>query len=164
AGQGLNPRSYAGFGPLAPHLRFVGRSSRRLARNTFAGMARWQAGLEHRQVFLGRIVDIGAELFAMAACCSRAELLAKQDPARGRSARELAGAFCRQSRERVRQLSDDLWHNTDAGDRRLAGKGLDGDHTWLETGIIDISEGTGPWIAEPSPGPSQHKNQRRSYR
>ncbi|MFD1212314.1 acyl-CoA dehydrogenase family protein [Arthrobacter sp. GCM10027362] len=164
AGQGLNPRSYAEFGPLAGHLRFVERSSRKLARSTFAGMARWQAGLEHRQVFLGRIVDIGAELFAMAACCSRAELIRKQDPARGASARELADAFCRQSRERVRQLFDDLWHNTDAADQRLAGKVLDGDFTWLESGIIDASEGTGPWIAEPATGPSPYRNQRRSYR
>jgi hypothetical protein len=164
AGQGLNPRSYVQFGPLAGHLRFVERSSRRLARNTFAGMARWQAGLEHRQVFLGRIVDIGAELFAMAACCSRAELLARQDPARARSARELADAFCRQARERVRRLFDELWHNTDAADHRLAGKVLDGDYSWLEQGIIDASEGTGPWIAEPAAGPSTRPNQRRSYR
>ncbi|NKX55191.1 acyl-CoA dehydrogenase family protein [Arthrobacter mobilis] len=164
AGQGLNPRSYAGFGPLATHLRFIERASRRLARNTFAGMARWQAGLEHRQVFLGRTVDIGAELFAMAACCSRAELLRQQDPARGSSARELADAFCRQSRTRVRQLFDELWQNTDAADHRLAAKVLDGDFTWLEAGIIDASEGTGPWIAEPSPGPSRHENKRRSYR
>jgi len=164
AGQGLNPRSYAEFGPLAPHLRFVERSSRRLARNTFAGMARWQAGLEHRQAFLGRIVDIGAELFAMAACCSRAEMLRRQDPAAGRNARDLADAFCRQSRERVRQLFEDLWHNTDASDHKLAGQVLDGDYTWLEAGIIDISEGTGPWIAEPAAGPSTRENQRRRYR
>ena len=54
---------------LARHLRFVERSSRKLARNTFYGMARWQGGLERSQAFLGRIVDIGAELWAMSAAC-----------------------------------------------------------------------------------------------
>ena len=74
-GKGTVPTSYDEFGRLAKHLRFVERSSRKLARQTFYGMSRWQAKLEYRQAFLGRIVDIGAELFAMAAACSRAEML-----------------------------------------------------------------------------------------
>ena len=164
AGQGMNPKSYGGFGRLAGHLRFVERSSRKLARHTFAGMGRWQAKLEHRQVFLGRIVDIGAELFAMAAVCSRAELLRSQNPAEGKSAYEMADAFCLQSRERVRQLFTELWRNSDTPDRRLAGKVLDGDYTWLERGVIDPSEGTGPWISQPSEGPSTKEDQHRKYR
>jgi hypothetical protein len=127
-------------------------------------MGRWQAKLEHRQVFLGRIVDIGAELFAMAAVCSRAELLHSQNPAEGKGAYELADAFCLQSRERVRQLFTELWRNSDAPDRRLAGKVLDGDYVWLERGIIDPSEGTGPWISEPAEGPSRKEDQHRKYR
>src|SRR6478672_6677082 len=74
-GKGATPTSYAEFGPLATHLRFLERSSRKLARQTFYGMSRWQAKMEYRQVFLGRVVDIGAELFAIAAACSRAEML-----------------------------------------------------------------------------------------
>ena len=73
AGRGQLPSSYAEFGGLARHLRYVERSSRRLARQTFYGMARWQGGLERRQGFLARVVDIGAELFAMAASCVRAQ-------------------------------------------------------------------------------------------
>ena len=44
---------------------------------TFYAMSRWQAqaGVP-KQDFLGRIVDIGAELFAMSAACVRAEHLA----------------------------------------------------------------------------------------
>ncbi|EMY32810.1 acyl-CoA dehydrogenase domain-containing protein [Arthrobacter crystallopoietes BAB-32] len=164
AGEGMNPASYRDFGPLAAHLRFVERSSRKLARHTFAGMGRWQARLEHRQVFLGRIVDIGAELFAMAACCSRAQLLRSQYPEQGKDAYQLADAFCLQSRERVRQLFTELWRNSDATDRRLANRVLGGSYTWLETGVVDPSEGTGPWIAEPAEGSSPKEDLRRRYR
>ena len=71
-GRGQAPGGYAAFGPLARHLRFVERASRKLARSTFYGMARWQGRLERKQGFLARIVDIGAELFAMSASCVRA--------------------------------------------------------------------------------------------
>jgi alkylation response protein AidB-like acyl-CoA dehydrogenase len=152
AGRGSAPMSYAEFGPLAEHLRFVERSSRKLARHTFYGMSRWQAKLEYRQVFLGRIVDIGAELFAMTAACSRAEMLRADDEERGRHAHQLADAFCDQSRLRVERLFAALWTNTDATDSRL------------EEGVLDPSEGTGPWIAAWSPGPSEAESVRRPFR
>lgn len=161
AGPGLSPRSYSDFGRLAGHVRYVERSSRRLARHTFLGMARWQAKLEHRQVFLGRIVDIGAELFAMAATCSHAKHLEGEGR---REAGELAEVFCRQARMRIEQLFTDLWRNTDNADTRLAGKVLDGRHTWLEEGVLDQSEGTGPWIADHPVGTAGGENLHRNYR
>jgi hypothetical protein len=163
-GKGSVPRSYAEFGPLARHLRYVERSSRKVARQTFYGMGRWQAKLEHHQGFLGRIVDIGAELFAMAASCSRAEMLRTDDPARGETAYELADVFCEQARLRVDHLFERLWSNTDDSDRRLANRVLDGAYTWLEDGIVDPSEGTGPWIAQWQPGESKADNLSRRYR
>src|SRR5438034_752242 len=71
-GQGQRPGAYSEFGRLAAHLRYVERASRKLARVTFYAMARWQGRLERKQGFLGRIVDIGAELFAISAVCVRA--------------------------------------------------------------------------------------------
>lgn len=131
-------------------------------------MSRWQAKLEHRQGFLGRIVDIGAELFAMAAACSRAEMLrtkaAAGQGAEGESAYELADAFCEQARVRVDELFERLWRNTDDIDRRVASRTLDGRYVFLEDGIIDQSEGTGPWIAAWTPGESERSNVARSYR
>lgn len=164
AGAGMDPRSYGEFGRLAKQLRFVERSSRRLARQTFYGMGRWQAGLEHKQAFLGRIVDIGAELFAMAAACSRAEMLLRTSPERGATAFELAEAFCEQARVRVDEYFDQLWRNTDDGDRDLSRKVLAGDYEWLEAGVLDQSEGTGPWIADASPRATEKENLHRTYR
>jgi hypothetical protein len=163
-GPGAVPTSYPEFGPLARHLRFVERSSRRLARQTFYGMSRWQAKMEHHQRFLGRVVDIGAELFAMAASCVRAEMLLADDPERGRSAQRLADAFCGQARQRVEVLFDELWSNTDDIDRKLASAVLAGDVTWLEEGVLDPSEGTGPWIARWEPGPSTQESVWRDVR
>jgi alkylation response protein AidB-like acyl-CoA dehydrogenase len=164
AGEGNKPSSYADFGPLAGHLRYVERSSRKLARQTFYGMSRWQAKLEHRQGFLARIVDIGAELFAMAAACTYAERLEREDPAQGRAAYQLAEAFCQQSRLRTEDLFERLWTNTDDLDHKIARRVLDGDYTWLEEGIVDTSEGTGPWIARWQPGESAAENVARRYR
>ncbi|MEQ4519220.1 acyl-CoA dehydrogenase family protein [Pseudarthrobacter sp. B907] len=164
AGTGMDPRSYGDFGRLARHLRFVERASRRLARQTFYGMGRWQAKLEHKQAFLGRIVDIGAELFAMAACCSRAEMLLRTAPERGGSAYELADAYCEQARVRIEEYFDQLWRNTDDGDRTLTRAVLAGDYEWLEAGVLDQSEGTGPWIADAGPRASVKENLHRKYR
>lgn len=147
-GAGLLPNSYSGHGRLAPYLRFIERASRRLARHTFAGMATWQAGMESHQAFLGRVVDLGAELFAMAACISRVELMRTTDPAHADSAELLALAFCEQAEHRCETLFRDLWANSDKTDRKLTQRVLEGNFAWLEDGVIDASEGTGPWIAE----------------
>ncbi len=163
-GKGTVPTSYDEFGRLAKHLRYVERSSRKLARQTFYGMSRWQAKLEYRQAFLGRIVDIGAELFAMAATCSRAAMLAADDSAQGEGAYELADVFCAQARLRVDALFGALWSNTDAADVRLVSRLVRGDYAWLEAGVLDQSEGTGPWISEWSRGASDLPNVHRAYR
>lgn len=164
AGKGQVPGSYDEFGTLAKHLRYVERRSRKVARQTFYAMGRWQAKMEYKQAFLGRIVDIGAELFAMAASCTRAEMIRRQDPRQGKTAYELAEAFCEQSRLRIEELFDRLWTNTDDSDRALTDKVLEGGYTWLEDGVIDASEGTGPWIAVWEPGPSKADDVHRSYR
>ena len=127
-------------------------------------MGRWPGNLEYKQAFLGRIVDIGAELFAISACCSRAEMLRLKDPHQGRSAQKLADAFAYQSRLRIESMFSELWENTDSIDASLSAELLAGNFTWLEEGVLDPSEGTGPWIADATPGPSTCENQHRKYR
>ncbi|MFG2981040.1 acyl-CoA dehydrogenase family protein [Streptomyces sp. NPDC048258] len=166
-GAGQVPGTYRAFHPsghpdLATHLRYVERGARKLARSTFYAMSRWQGRMETKQGFLGRIVDIGAELFAMSAACVRAEHL-RATGDHGREAYQLADVFCRQSRIRVEELFGRLWTNTDDLDRKVVEGVLTGTYTWLEDGIIDPS-GDGPWIADAAPGPSARENVHRPIR
>ncbi|MEV6011690.1 acyl-CoA dehydrogenase family protein [Streptomyces sp. NPDC051976] len=156
AGPGQLPSSYGEFGALATHLRYVERSARKLARCTFYAMSRWQGRMETKQNFLARIVDIGAELFAMSAACVRAQHLAATTD-HGPEAGRLADAFCRQSRIRTEELFGRLWSNTDSTDRALTRAVLSGSCGWLEAGIVDPSR-EGPWIADATPGPTQAQN------
>jgi alkylation response protein AidB-like acyl-CoA dehydrogenase len=159
---GQHPHDVEAFGTLARQLRYVERTSRRLARSTFYGMARWQGGLEKHQAFLGRIVDIGAELFAMSASVVRAEMLRTDDPVLGETAYELADAFCEQARIRIDALFTGLWHNTDEGDQQLSRQVLDDRYTWLEAGVLDPAP-DGAWIGAADPGPSTQPNLARRF-
>jgi alkylation response protein AidB-like acyl-CoA dehydrogenase len=146
-GQGHNPRGYEEFGELAPYVRYIERAARKLARSIFYAMTRWQAKLEYRQAFLGRIVDIGAELFAMAAAVAYADTVGREQPERRAEAQELAALFCTQAKRRADTLFWELWHNDDDAHREAAAGVLEGRYRWLEEGVTDPS-GEGPMIPE----------------
>ena len=156
-GKGHVPAAYGEFGDLAPHLRYVERTARKLARNTFYALNRWQAKLERRQAFLGRIVDIGCELYAMSAVCVRAHMLGSEE------ARELADAFCRQSRLRIQRLFIELWENEDSRNYELAQDVLAGRYAFVEEGIIDPSGG-GPMIPDTARAGHEAETPRRRRR
>jgi hypothetical protein len=155
-GGGQVPGGYAAYGPLAKHVRYVERATRKLARATFYGMSRWQGKLEYKQGFLARIVDIGAELFAMSASCVRARAEHASYP----EGVELADLFCDQARVRVEALFTALWRNTDAADVAAAKKVLAGRYTKLEEGIM-APPSEGDWVAKWEPGPSAEPDVRR---
>ncbi|HKR99160.1 MAG TPA: acyl-CoA dehydrogenase family protein [Candidatus Dormibacteraeota bacterium] len=146
-GEGQKPGAYNEFGELAGHLRYIERASRKLARSTFWAISRYQAKLEKKQALLGRIVDIGAELFAMSSAVVYANTLASERPDRADQARELADLFCTQSRRRIEGLFHDLWSNDDDHNYRAAQNVLKGRYEWFEEGMIDPS-GEGPMIAD----------------
>ena len=128
-------RSYRWLGPLAGHLRFVERTSHQLALALFQGALTHQARLAYRQQLLGRLVDIGAELFAMVAACSKAHRLLEQradDP----GPVELADLFCRQARRRIRATLRGLTDNDDRQAYQLAQAVLNDRYRWLEAGIL----------------------------
>jgi hypothetical protein len=126
---------YRRFEALAGHMRFVERAAHRMARELFHGAMRYQAKLAYRQQFLARLVDVGAELFAMAAACSRAQALARRAP-QDRSPVDLADGYCRLARRRIHQMMSELWRNDDRTRTRLSEKLLDGRLAWLEEGIV----------------------------
>ena len=136
-GWGFWPK-YAAFGPLAKHVRYVDRNARRLARGVFHAMVRFGPKLEYRQAVLFRLVDVGAELFAMAATCARARWLLRQDAATGKRAVALADLFCREARGRIQGKFKQLWRNADAEGYRVAQDVLRGEHRWLEKGMVEI--------------------------
>ncbi len=132
------PFRYRDWGRLAPHLRFVERSCRKLARESFHGMTVYQAKMERKQGFLFRCVDVVMELFAMAATISRArQMHDDRDPGAER-AQELADLFCRTARRKVRRLFRDLWANDDACKNQVAAGVMQGEQVWLEKGAMDI--------------------------
>jgi alkylation response protein AidB-like acyl-CoA dehydrogenase len=129
-GWGRWPR-YGQFGRLAKHARYINRMSRKLARTLFHAMVRFGPKLEKRQSVLARTVDIGAELFAMAATISRATALARKDGV-GDGPLAAADIFCRQSRRRIQDLFRSVFSNDDVAVYSFARDVLDGEHLWLE--------------------------------
>jgi alkylation response protein AidB-like acyl-CoA dehydrogenase len=136
-GRGDVPGSYADFGPLATHLRWAERRTRHLGRMLFHAMVRFGPKLERRQMVLFRGVDIGAELFAMAASCVRANMLAAEG---NTEAIELADLFCRVARDRIRTSFDTFYGRNDGAIYRVSQRVLAGQHAWLEQGIVGIME------------------------
>ncbi|MEK9503548.1 acyl-CoA dehydrogenase family protein [Gaopeijia maritima] len=138
-GWGHWPR-FSEFGPLATHLRFIDRNARKLARSTFYTMVRFGPSLDKRQAVLGRIVDVGAELFVMTAACVRAHQLTRKNPS-DTSPTTLADLFCRQARRRVEDRFDNLFDNDDAATNVVARQTMEGRFAWLEEGIVSVREG-----------------------
>jgi alkylation response protein AidB-like acyl-CoA dehydrogenase len=131
---------YSEFGDLAGHVRFIDSSARKLSRGVFHAMVRFGPKLEMRQSVLFRLVDVGAELFAMAATCSRAQMLLQKDPEAGKRAVRLADLFCRQARLRVKTIFRHVFSNEDVPTYRVAQEVLQGEHQWLEKDIVDLPQ------------------------
>jgi hypothetical protein len=155
-GRGQLPGGYSQFGVLAKHLRYVERAARKLARETFYAMARWQGKMERKQGFLSRIVAIGAELFAISAACVKANAERDTRP----EGLELADLFCRQARLRAEALFAELWNNTDDLEVKAARRVTEGRYTFVEDGIVP-PPAAGEWVSSWQPGPSSVPDVRR---
>ncbi len=140
-GWGWWPR-FSEFGPLAGHVRAVDRTTRRLARTIFHLMLRHGPKLEKRQALLFRAVDVGAELFAMAAALSRADALRRAGAAEAPRAVELADLFCRGARRRIGEFFRGIRSNDDVAKYRAAMGVLEGEFAWLEAGMAP-----GEWLS-----------------
>jgi len=132
------PRRFHVHRQLAGHLRFVNLQSRKLARSLFHAMGRHQAALERKQAQLGRFVEVGSELFAMAAAVSRADTLHSLDPEKYTGVIELADIFCRHSRRRIKSTFRAMSSNDDVATYKFPQRVVDGEYEWLEEGAVDF--------------------------
>ena len=102
-------------------------------------MAIYQQGLEKKQLILGKLMEIGTELFAIAATCSYATMLSK-DKKGDKSVISLAEHFCILSRRRIKERFKSLKDNYDKSSNKLAEDVLNGDMKWLEDGVIWLGD------------------------
>jgi hypothetical protein len=110
-----------------PALAYASRTARRLARTLFRAMVRHGPRLERRQLLLGRLVDVGAELFALSATALHADALLRVDGS-AESRRHLEQVVrCNHAlaKERIETAFASLRRNPDRESRALA-------HTLLE--------------------------------
>lgn len=133
--QGLASGSYKELGDLAGEFKFIESNGHRLARTIFFYMAKYQQKLEKRQHILGRMMEIGTDLFVMAATCSYANSLYKKNP-KDHSPIDLAHYFCSLARRRIKGHFAALTDNDDREGNEIAKRVLDGDYKWLEEGIM----------------------------
>ena len=125
---GMHPR-------LADHMDGVGGLSRRLARTLFHQMVKFGPKLEKRQVLLGRLADIGTDLFAIAASC----IFAQKQINDGQPADRvlvLVDDFRAQAMLRIDQNFRGIGNNADQHGYDLAQQVINGDHQWVEQGIV----------------------------
>ncbi len=132
---GFLTKSYSDLGPLAQHFHYVERTSHTLARKLFYYLGRYRQKIEDKQLLIGRLIEVGTELFVIAATVSHAATLYKSNPS-DRTPIELANYFATLSRRRIAEKFHALVDNDDKQQNALAKKVLGGEMKWLELGIM----------------------------
>lgn len=120
---------------LAAYFGEIAGWSRKLARTLFHQMIKFGVNLEKRQVLLGRIADIGSDLFAIAATCVYAQKLLKEGEPEVKVF-ALVDDFRAQALLRIRQNFAGVSRNADQSGYELAQGVIKGDHQWVERGIL----------------------------
>jgi alkylation response protein AidB-like acyl-CoA dehydrogenase len=122
-----------------PALDYVAKTSRRLARTLFHAMAKHGPKLERQQLTLGRIVEIGTELFAIAATALYADALVKRrdEAFRPEELAQLVQSFVADARSRIAANFAALAHNNDSRNYKFSQSILEGKHRYLRRGIVE---------------------------
>jgi len=140
--QWVNASLWKGFddkGRLADHYQFLDATAHRLARTIFHYMGLYRDRLERKQVVLGHLMDIGTELFAMAATCSYVRKLKQRNPADD-TAMNLADYHCREATRRIEHHFHSLGDHDDRLMSGIAKSVLAGEFEWLEDGMAKLKE------------------------
>lgn len=125
---------------LKPHAKACEKLGRRLARNMFHAMLFHGPKLEQRQRVLGRIVNIGTDLFAMSSSIARATSLAQDSPEKKNSI-ELCDLFCRLARRKIMYTFGEIFSNDDTQSYKVGRGVFEGQYKWMEDGIMSSYNG-----------------------
>jgi alkylation response protein AidB-like acyl-CoA dehydrogenase len=122
-----------------PALTYVSKTSRRLARTLFHAMAKHGPKLERQQLTLGRIVDIGTDLFAIAASAMYADALVKRGDEQypREELEQLVQSFVADAKSRIAGNFAGLARNNDGRNYKLTQSLLEGKHRYLRRGIVE---------------------------
>lgn len=112
---------------LRPKLKYISKCSKKLARKLFHSMVRYGPALDKQQLLLGRLAEIGAELFVIAASTSRAQSINTKE------SRDLADCVFNNSRLRISQKFASLKTNNDKKNYSLAKKVLNSSYKDIES-------------------------------
>jgi len=138
----------AGGGYAAPnldarnraHLSFIAGAAKRLARTMFFTMAKYQQKLEREQVIMSNFVDVGTDLFAMAATLSYADTIAPNSKEK-EALLDAVDLFCTEARARVQANLKAVGKNYNQKFTKIAKNAMEGKYAWM---CNDIYEGTPP--------------------
>ena len=123
------------------HLAFIGKHAKKLARTMFHTMARYQQKLEREQLIMANFVDIGTDLFVMAALLSYTDALLERAEDRD-ALQQVADLFCRDARDRVKANLKAVRTNHNNVYSRVSIDAMDGKFDWLCTDIYtDVPPG-----------------------
>lgn len=128
------------------HLSYINKTCKRLARKIFHTMAKYQQKLETEQLLLANFVEVGVDLFAMAAALSNAENLMAKNP-NDETAQELADLFCKNARQRIEANFKAVGDNHNTMFDQVAKSLMEGKYGWFTEGLYDklpISHRTPP--------------------
>lgn len=123
----LNPTNQA-------YLPWIEKTSRRAARTLFHTMAKYKEQLEFEQVILGNFVDIGIDLFCMAASLAFAEHKLSKNPG-DQTPQELVDLFCRNAKARIEANFRAVKKNHNAMYRKVADSLMEGEYHWMYNDI-----------------------------
>ncbi len=128
-----NPR-FPELKPLEQHFQYISRASHKMAGMLFDAIIKHQQKLELQQMLLGRLMEIGTDLFVMSAACSYAAMLRDQKNGDA-SPIELADYFCWIARRRIEDRFKGISDNDDRKADALAEKVINKEFRWLENGV-----------------------------
>jgi len=118
------------------HLAYAAKSSKLLARRLFATMAKLGPKLENEQIILGNFVDVGVDLFVMAAALSYADHLLTLNP-QDESPQALADLFCREARRRIEGNFRAVLKQHNRSYRKVTDLFMEGKLSWLADGATN---------------------------